>query len=180
MHLLAATPGQIADGSEAVDLGQTAAEIAVLSAADTELACLAAAQKTLLARDPAQPSLRLANLLRLKHNLSVDLYADGVIAHAKLVIVRLLGGRGYWPYGVDRLAEVCRERGIPLALLPGDGRPDDDLAAASTVAPDALRRLWHYLAEGGPANAEQFLRYAAHLRGRDTAWREPQPLLRAG
>ena len=34
MHLLAATPGQIADGSEAVDLGQTAAEIVVLSAAD--------------------------------------------------------------------------------------------------------------------------------------------------
>src|SRR5579864_4633176 len=146
MHLLAATPGQIADGSEAVDLGQTAAEIVVLSAADTELACLAAAQKALIGRDPARPSLRLANLLRLKHNLSVDLYAEGVIAHARLVIVRLLGGRGYWPYGVDRLTEVCRERGIPLALLPGDDRPDDDLAGASTLPREALRRLWRYLA----------------------------------
>ena len=180
MHLLAATPGQIADGSEAVDLGQTAAEVVVLSAADTELACLAAAQKALIARDPAQPSLRLANLLRLKHNLSVDVYADGVIAHAKLVVVRLLGGRGYWAYGVDRLVEVCRERDIPLALLPGDDRPDGELAGASSVPPDALRRLWRYLAEGGPANAESFLRYAAHLRGRAVEWREPQPLLRAG
>jgi len=180
MHLLAATPGQIADGSEAVDLGQSAAEIVVLSAADTELACLAAAQKTLVAHDRAQPSLRLANLLRLKHNLSVDVYADGVIAHAKLVIVRLLGGRGYWPYGVDRLVEVCRERDIPLALLPGDDRPDDELARASSVAPDVQRRLWRYLAEGGPSNAEQLLRYAAHLRGHATKWREPRPLLRAG
>src|SRR5205814_1190736 len=84
---------------------------------DTELACLAAAQKALIARDAAQPSLRLANLLRLKHNLSVDVYADGVIAHAKLVIVRLLGGRGYWSYGVDRLVEICRERSIPVAPL---------------------------------------------------------------
>ena len=42
MHLLATTPGQITDGSEAVDLGQSAADIVVLSAADTELACLAA------------------------------------------------------------------------------------------------------------------------------------------
>src|SRR5690348_9387892 len=99
MHLLAATPGQVTDGSEAVDLGQTAAEIVLLSAADTELACLAAAQKALIARDPIAPSLRLANLLRLKHNLSVDVYADVVIAHAKLIVVRLLGGRSYWPYG---------------------------------------------------------------------------------
>src|SRR5215472_2084170 len=180
MHLLAATPGQITDGSEAVDLGQTAAEIVVLSAADTELACLAAAQKALAARDPAAPSLRLANLLRLKHNVSVDVYADNVIAHAKLVIVRLLGGRGYWPYGVDRLLEVCGERSIPVALLPGDDRPDEDLAAASTVPAAALHRLWRYLAEGGPANAAQCLLYAAHLGGRTTEWREPQPLLRAG
>ena len=180
MHLLAATPGQITDGSEAVDLGQSAAEIVVLSAADTELACLAAAQKALIARDSAQPSLRLANLLRLKHNLSVDVYADGVIAHAKLVIVRLLGGRSYWPYGVDRLVEVCRERGVPLALLPGDDRPDDDLAGASSMPAEAMRRLWRYLAEGGPANAEQCLRYAAHLLGRAAPWREPQPLLRGG
>jgi cobaltochelatase CobN len=180
MHLLAATPGQITDGSEAVDLGQSAAEIVVLSAADTELACLAAAQKTLVARDAAAPSVRLANLLRLKHNLSVDLYADQVIARAKLVIARLLGGRSYWPYGVDRLVEVCREHGTPLALLPGDDRADDELMRASTMPGEALQRLWRYLAEGGPANAEQVLLYAAHLLGRASQWREPQPLLRAG
>jgi cobaltochelatase CobN len=35
MHLLAAQPGTISDGTEAVDLGQTAGDIVVLSAADT-------------------------------------------------------------------------------------------------------------------------------------------------
>ena len=43
MHLLAATPGTIADGTEAIDLGQTPGDIVFLSAADTELAALSAA-----------------------------------------------------------------------------------------------------------------------------------------
>jgi len=180
MHLLAAEPGAILDGAAAVDLGQTPGEIVVLSAADTEIACLAAAQAALLAGEPGRPSLRLANLLRLKHNLSVDLYVDRVIAEARLVVVRLLGGHGYWPYGVDRAVETCRARGIPLALLPGDERPDEELRRLSTMAPADSARLWRYLAEGGEGNAQQFLCYAGTLLGRTESWREPQPLLRAG
>src|SRR5882762_4479632 len=133
MHLLAAQPGTITDGAAAVDLRQSPGEIVVLSAADSEIACLAAAQRRLIAAAPDWPSLRLANLMRLGHNFAVDLYVERVVAHAKLVIARILGGRGYWPYGVDRLAALCRERRIPLVLLPGDERPDPELAAASTV-----------------------------------------------
>lgn len=180
MHLLAAEPGIVADGAAAVDLGQSAGDIVVLTAADTEMACLAAAQATLAAADPKRPTLRLANLLRLRHNLSVDLYVDGVIAEARLVVARLLGGRSYWAYGVDRLVETCRAKSIPLALLPGDEREDEELRQLSTIEAPARERLWRYLAEGGAGNAEGFLRFAAHLLGRDEAWREPRPLLRAG
>ncbi|MBV8652687.1 MAG: cobaltochelatase subunit CobN, partial [Alphaproteobacteria bacterium] len=181
MHLLAAQPGTITDGIGAVDLGQTPGEIVVLSAADSEIACLAAAQRNLAATATGWPSLRLANLMRLGHNYSVDLYVDQVAAHARLIIARVLGGRGYWPYGIDRLAALARERGIALALLPGDERPDPELAELATMPPEAVQRLWRYLAEGGPGNAEHFLRYAADLAGRsETHWREPAPLLRAG
>ncbi|HVM82029.1 MAG TPA: cobaltochelatase subunit CobN [Stellaceae bacterium] len=180
MHLLAAEPGAILDGAAAVDLGQSPGEIVVLTAADTEIACLAAAQARLAAADPKRPSLRLANLLRLKHNLSVDLYVDAVVAKARLVVVRLLGGRSYWPYGIDRAVETCRARGIPLALLPGDERADAELAQLSTLPSEASERLWRYLVEGGPDNALEFLRYAATLLGRAEEWREPRPLLRAG
>ncbi len=121
MHLLQAQPGGIADGSEAVDLGQTPGEIVVLSAADTELACLANARATL---GENFPSLRLANPMQLAHNMSVDLYMETVIGEAKLVIARLLGGASYWPYGVEQLVAVCRKRGIALALLPGDDQAD--------------------------------------------------------
>ena len=179
MHLLAAEPGTILDGAAAVDLGQSPGEIVVMTAADSEIACLAAAQSALVGA-PETPSLRLANLLRLRHNLSVDLYVEAVLAKARLVVVRLLGGRGYWPYGIDRVVETCRGEGIPLALLPGDERPDAELAQLSTLAPEACERLWRFLVEGGPDNAREFLRYAATLLGRSVDWREPRPLLRAG
>jgi cobaltochelatase CobN len=179
MHLLATEPGVIADGSAAIDLAQTPADLVVLSAADTELALLAAAQARRLAEDSAAPSLRLASILRLGHNFSVDLYMP-TVARARLVVGRLLGGSGYWPYGAERLVETCREAQIPLALLPGDDKPDAELSSLSGLPPDGALRLWRYLVEGGPANAENFLRYAASLIGHEAAWAEPAPLLRAG
>ena len=177
MHLLSTLPADGSDIEAAVDLGQSPGEIVLLSAADTDLACLAAAQAGL---PPDSPSLRLANLLQLGHPLSVDLYVEQVVTHARLVVVRLLGGRGYWPYGLERIAAACAERGIPLACLPGDDRPDPELVELSTLAPEAVLHLGRYLSEGGLDNACEALRYAASLLGRDLAWREPEPLPRAG
>jgi cobaltochelatase CobN len=180
MHLLAATPGAVDDGSEAVDLGQTPGDIVVLSAADTEIACLATAQDARRSADGTTPSVRLANYLRLGHNLSVDLYVDRVITDARLVIVRLLGGRGYWTYGVDEIAAACAAANIPVAFLPGDDQPDAELARLTTLDEACAHRLWQYLIQGGTANAENFLAFAATLTGHDTEWSEPAPLLRAG
>ena len=181
MHLLATQPGGVADGGEAVDLGQTPGEVVVLSAADTEIACLAAARRA-LAREFGEdfPSLRLASLLNLAHNMSVDLYVENVVGRARLVVVRLLGGRGYWPYGTDEVVACCRARDIPLAMLPGDDQPDAELQGLSTLAPEASHRLWQYCVHGGVENAANFLRFAASLIGRPVDWREPAPLLRAG
>src|SRR3954468_20543028 len=150
MHLLTATAAP-RDDAVAIDLQQDPGDIVVLSAADSDLACLAAARRRL---GDAFPSVRLANLLRLGHPMSIDLYDDAVLRHAKLVIARVHGGIPYWPYGVERLAERARAGGAALALLPGDARPDPDLAAASSLPADVLDRLWRYTLEGGVANAE--------------------------
>src|SRR5688572_20317257 len=177
MHLLAAKPGQVADGSEAIDLGQTPGDIVVLSAADSELACLSRAYAHL---PEAKPSLRLANLLQLSHHLSVDAYVEDIVANAKLVVVRLLGGVRYWPYGIEQVSAECRKRGIALACLPGDDQPDPQLSDHNTTAPAAAHRLWQFLVQGGLENASDFVRYGASLIGPETEWREPRPLLRAG
>jgi cobaltochelatase CobN len=179
VHLLRTEGGRIDDGAEAVDLGQSPGDIVVLSAADSEIACLSAAQSALLraaANGEAPPTLRLANLMRLGHPYSIDLHVERVIARARLVVVRLLGGRGYWPYGVERIAASS----VPVAFLPGDDQPDPELAELSSVPAPALHRLWQYLVQGGLDNATEFLRFAAHLTGRAAGWREPAPLPRAG
>ncbi|MDA0787463.1 MAG: cobaltochelatase subunit CobN, partial [Proteobacteria bacterium] len=185
MHLLAAVPGTVDDGSEAVDLGQTPGDILVLSAADTEITALAMANRSRIADDPDTPSLRLANYLRLGHNMSVDLYVDNMVCHAKLVVCRLLGGRGYWPYGVDEIVAACRAADIPVAFLPGDDQPDSELANLTSLDGGDAHRLWQYLVHGSIDNAGNFLAFAETLirterSGGERRWHEPAPLTRAG
>ncbi|MEH6402155.1 MAG: cobaltochelatase subunit CobN, partial [Sneathiella sp.] len=177
MHLLAATPGGISDGSEAIELGQTPGDIVFLSAADTELSSLATSFEKLTDKTT---SVRLANTMQLIHNLSVDIYVDDIIRSAKLVIIRLLGGVSYWPYGVEQITETCRKNGIKLAFLPGDDNPDEELSGLNTLGREESHRLWQYLVQGGAANYDEFLKYSAFLLDRKTDWREPRPLLKAG
>lgn len=180
MHLLAAQPGAITDGEEAVDLGQTPGEIVYISAADTELALIADVMSTMTDEGIEMPSVRLANFMQLGHNMSVDLYIDDVVQHAKLVVARVLGGAGYWPYGVEQLAAVCRQKNIKLAILPGDDRPDPELMEFSTLTVEAQHRLWQYGVHGGPANSRQLLQFMKSLVVGNDAWLEPVPLVRAG
>ncbi len=176
MHLLAAQAGAIDDGTEAVDLGQGPADLVILSAADTEIAALADAH----ARAPAGLTLRLASLMHLRHPMSVDLHLDACATRSRLVVARVLGGRGYWPYGVEQYAARLHEAGVPLALLPGDDRPDPELRALSTVPGADYDAMWAYLVEGGPENAAGLLAYAAHRL--DGALEPPaaRAVLRAG
>ena len=177
MHLLVTTPGEISDGSEAVDLAQSPGDIIVLSAAASDLAMLSAARERLPGYGP---TLRFANVLQLGHNMSVDLYLDKTVAKAKLVVVRLLGGVGYWPYGAEQLNILCRQQGIHLAILPGDDQPDPELTETSTLPILSCHRLWQYFVQGGPVNAENFLSYSASLLGDMGDWQEPVQLVRAG
>ncbi|MEM7406508.1 MAG: cobaltochelatase subunit CobN, partial [Pseudomonadota bacterium] len=177
MHLLQAKAGSVSDGSEAVDLGQTPGDIVFLTAADTEIASMALARRRC---GPSFPSVRVANYLQLSHPMSVDLYVEQIVGQAKLVVARLLGGRSYWSYGVEQIAEGCRRHAVPVAFLPGDDQPDEDLSESSTVDSATYHRLWQYCIHGGPDNAYQFLQCAADSAGFGTDWLEPRPLLRAG
>jgi len=158
MHLLATTSGVIGQGAEAIDLAQPPGDIIVLSAADSELALLARA-----ADGFEGPSVRLANLLQLQHNMSVDLYCEKTLAKAKLIVLRLLGGAAYWPYGLEQIEALARAHNIPLAVLPGDAQPDPELAARSTLPPSECERLRQYLVMGGEPNAQVFLGYCRHI-----------------
>ena len=164
MHLLAATSGVIGDGEEAVDLDQPPGDILILSAADSELAALSAAHAALRSeRGKELPSLRLASLLALRHNMSVDLWIEKTARHARMIIARVLGGRAYWTYGVDELHALARREGLRLVLLPGGAAADEELVRLSTVPPDVCEAFRRLFVAGGPENARALLHYAGAI-----------------
>src|SRR5262245_2558258 len=174
MHLLQTGSATLDDIVEPRDLGQSQGDIAILSFADSDLAGLAAAYA---AEKGSLPSVRLAHLRDLRHPMSIDLWIEKVGRHAKVIVVRLLGGLDWWRYGADALAAVARERNVALALLPGDDRDDQRLAASSTLPPEELAALLQFFREGGRENLRALLRRLAGHAGLslDGATAEPVP-----
>ncbi|OCP23078.1 MULTISPECIES: cobaltochelatase subunit CobN [unclassified Ensifer] len=176
MHLLLAQKGTIADGNEAIDLGQTPADILFLSAADTELSSIAAAH----GRRDGDRGLRIASLMNLMHPMSVDTYVERTARHAKLIVVRPLGGASYFRYVLEALHAAAVTHRFQIAVLPGDDKPDPGLEPFSTVEPDDRQRLWAYFTEGGADNAGLFLDYAEALISGAEKPQPAKPLLKAG
>ena len=176
MHLLTTSSTTLDEIAEPIDLRQEPGDILVLSFADTDLAGLAAAWA--IERDTL-PSVRLAHLRDLRHPMSVDLWIDRVGVHAKVVLVRLLGGLDWWRYGVERIAAMAREQGIALAILPGEDRDDPRLADASTLPRAELDTLLRYFREGGRENLRALLRRLARYTGMLLDAAEPRPVPRA-
>jgi cobaltochelatase CobN len=170
MHVLATQLATLEEADVAVDLGQSPADVVVLSFSDTDLSALAAAWQR---EAELLPTLRLASLKQLRHPMSVDLYLERVVANAKAVIVRCLGNLDYWRYGLERIADLARDNGILFAALPGDDRADPRLASMSTIGGSELATLDRFFREGGPDNLNQALRFIGTWLGRDHSWRPP-------
>jgi len=160
MHLLRTTPGGFVDDTQGViRIDQRPADIVVLSSADTTLSLLA----SVIARlGEGFPSVRLANVTYLRQPASVDFYVEDVLQHARVVVVDHLGGEAYWPYGIEQVVALAQRKQQTLAMFSGDLQEDPNLLARSTAHADFCHQLWRYLREGGPQNAEAFLRCIAH------------------
>jgi len=121
-----------------MDLGQSPADLVVLSFSDSDLGAFSEGWKK---EKEGLPSLRLANLVALKHPLSVDTYIEQTLEKAKGILIRLIGGVQYWEYGLNQVYNLAQEKGIALAVLPADGREDDRLDEFSTIPKSTLLRL---------------------------------------
>ncbi len=178
MHLLASQPGGFTDDEGIVDLGQSPADIVILSAADGTLAALADSAEAL----PENfPSLRLANWMHLLKPAAFDLYRDKVIDHAQVVVLSLLGGKNYWQYGFEQLQEWVQadKQKRWLIIVPGDDTPDETLFAASNVAVESAIHVWRFLREGGALNNQQLFRFlATEYLAENYPWHAPQVLPR--
>ena len=177
MHLLTTSSTSLDDIVEPVDLGQTPGDIAILSFADSDLA----GTRGGLGGGARAASERAPHAIARSASSDVGRSVDRPRRrHAKVIVVRLLGGLDWWRYGVDRLSALARERGIALAVLPGEDRDDPRLADISTLPPDELAILLRYFREGGRDNLRALLRRLAWLAGAAIELPEPRTVPRTG
>ena len=162
MHVIFRESHGLEETETPTDLGQSPAELVVLSFSDSDLGAFAAGWH----RGKASlPTLRLANLVALRHPLSVDTYVERTLSGAKGILIRLIGGESYWGYGLAQVQDLCRRRGIALAVLPADGQEDGRLDALSTLPKSTLRRLQSLCDAGGAVAAQAALQQLALAAG---------------
>ncbi|MEH2442521.1 cobaltochelatase subunit CobN [Nostoc sp.] len=178
MHRISSTSGGWNQSEGLIFLEQTPAPFVLITAADTDIQTLAAAVTKL---PPSFPALRVANLLQLQQQLSIDTYGEQVLELAQVIILRLLGGRSYWGYGLEVVQEIVQRNGRTLIVMPGDDAFDPDLISQSTVPLAIVNQIWQYFSEGGVenfVNALQFISDSCLLTAYNPA--APQPIPRVG
>ncbi|MBT8409960.1 MAG: cobaltochelatase subunit CobN, partial [Alphaproteobacteria bacterium] len=164
MHVVFRESHGLEETETPTDLGQSPADLVVLSFSDSDLGAFAAGWHRGGGKG-RMPSLRLANLAALKHPLSVDTYLEQTLEGARGILIRLIGGLPYWAYGIAQLEALARRKGIALAVLPADGRVDTRLDAVSTLPVSTLRRLAHLCDTGGAVAAQAALAQLALSAG---------------
>jgi cobaltochelatase CobN len=158
MHVVFRESHGLEETETPFDVGQDPADLVVLSFSDSDLGAFTAGYERMRrVGNTAHPTVRLANIIALKHPVSVDTYAERTLTRAKAILVRLIGGEAYWPYGLATLQDLARRHGIALAILPADGRPDPRLDELSTLPVSTLRRLQALCDEGGAVAAHAAL-----------------------
>ncbi|MEZ5797559.1 MAG: cobaltochelatase subunit CobN [Paracoccaceae bacterium] len=162
MHVVFRESHGLEEAETPFDPGQDPADLVVLSFSDSDLGAFAAGWHRAAGR---LPGLRLQNIVALKHPVSVDTYVERTLSGARAILIRLIGGEAYWPYGIASIRDLAQRRGIALAVLPADGRPDPALDAVSTLPVSTLRRLAELCDAGGAVAAQAALAQLALAAG---------------
>lgn len=178
MHRINATAGGWNQSEGLFFLEQTIAPFVLITAADTDIQTLG----TVVSKLPDEfPEIRVANLLQLQQQISIDTYSEQVLESAQVIVLRLIGGSSYWNYGLEVIQEIGERNGTTLIIMPGDDGLDLDLISKSTIAPEIVQKIWQYFQEGGTENFLNALKFIA-----DTALLTefnpppPQPVPRVG
>jgi cobaltochelatase CobN len=171
MHRINATSVGLNNSEGVVFFEQTPAPLVFITAADTDIQTLAAAFPKLPSTFPA---LRVANLLQLQNQINIDTYAEQVLEYAQVIILRLLGGRSYWSYGLEVVQEIVERNGTTLIVMPGDDAIDPDLITFSTPPVTAVNQVWQYFREGGVENIVNALKYITDIC-LSTSFNPPSP-----
>ncbi|MDO6813971.1 cobaltochelatase subunit CobN [Tenacibaculum soleae] len=158
MHLISTIPGGWNPNDEGVFyIDQSPGDIVFLSSADSDLFMMNNAYKLVHNSVENAPSFRFANLSYFKQELTIDTYIDEVISSAKIVVLKLLGGKAYYNYLCEAVTDCCEENNIQLVFLPGDNKPDLELMQSSNIPLKDVDLIWKYIQSGGIENCKSAL-----------------------
>ena len=157
MHRLASCPG-VDPPEDVVLVEQPAADVLFLSSAATDLSTLASYLAS-AGGEHWRNQIRGLSLDCLSHPAQLDHYLASTAIQAKLVLVRLLGGRGHWSYGLEQLQRwKDGGEGRHLVILAGTDDQNNELHGLGSISLALADRLAELLREGGVDNLGEVLR----------------------
>ncbi len=154
MHRLATCPG-LDPPEDVVLVEQPGADVLFLTSAGTDISCLDAC---LALRPTWNDRIRALALSCLEHPAQLDHYLNTTAQAARLIVVRLLGSRGHWSYGLEQLQRWCSDSSQrQLIILAGTADQSNELHGLGSCNPELADQLSALLREGGIDNMGQLL-----------------------
>ncbi len=152
MHRVATEPGHLDHTHPSTKIEQTSAELIFISAADSDLSLVAQAWLPMFG-----DRSRFVHASALQHPETVEHYANEVLCHSRLIVLRLLGGASYFPHLLDELQHLRQhpERNFRILMLPGTEQWDESVCDYNDFSESFAQNCFTYLREGGVFNAEQ-------------------------
>jgi cobaltochelatase CobN len=151
MHWTTTQPGSLDAERELILIDQTPGEIVFLSAADTDLWCVASVWSQHFGN-----RLRISHAFALRQPVAADHYIENVVRKSKLVVARLLGGKAYFAHFIQGLLDLKEEGDCPKCLiLSGTDSDEEELASLSDFPRAVCKRMFEYFQYGGAENIER-------------------------
>ena len=154
MHRLATCPG-LDPPEDVVLVEQPGADVLFLTSAGTDISCLDA---SLPSNQDWKERIRALPLSCLEHPAQLDHYLNTTAQAAHLIVVRLLGSRGHWSYGLEQLQRWCADdTQRQLLVLAGTADQSNELHGLGSCSAELADQLSALLREGGIDNMGRFL-----------------------
>tara|TARA_Y100001968_G_scaffold333683_1_gene398351 strand:- start:35210 stop:38944 length:3735 start_codon:yes stop_codon:yes gene_type:complete len=156
MHRVVSIPGE---GTEQVTelVEQPPAPVLFLTSASTDITTLS----SLLSNDGYtfwHNKLRALEISHISHKAQIDHYINTTAKRSKIIIVRFLGGKNYWPYGFEQLVEWSKiEVNRKLIIISATDENRDELNELSNISMKYVRHLSSLLNNGGADNYSKAL-----------------------
>ncbi len=156
MHRIISIPGDDSDKNVAL-IEQPSAPILFLTSAQTDIASLS----SVINSDQGSAlfdRIRALSINDLKHPAQIDHYLASTASKAEIVIIRLLGNKSYWSYGLEQF-QIWQEqiKSRHLIVLSGTTDHELELNTISNIPLFVTKTLGKLLRIGGYKNILTFL-----------------------